>query len=368
MVKGNWERRAEIATLRRQEERAKKEERRALKDQQKEGAKDGAIEGKLLKPANGEAVHARLLRDDGLRSSGAQVSVWLAKRPDASTATSKIGEEGKRCSAKLCLEKSSSGAAEETTSIICRAWFRADACENKKCKLAHAGENLWLLRGVCYSAEDRQWEEAYEPPVSLEELERKDYDRVRLVAVDRVVVYDYYYPDVWQQWIATRPKKPRTASDGGTSGEEGLAGGVGSRHKGMQTIAEEIKEIETEQASCANQGCCLRYNKESEIKSTTFSLFGAEALSNEVFKSTVLRMCNEILSEKDCIQLHQCSKCLRKLLLQDSTFRVRKKEAFARVASEVSKAKKQEKKKRAKQANVKVSGKKDGFARGGNSC
>jgi hypothetical protein len=53
--------------------------------------------------------------------------------------------------------------------------------------------------------------------------------------------------------------------------------------------------------------------------------------------------------------------------LKTEIFRLRRREGMAAYVVEQSKAKKQEKKKKAKQANVKKDSKKDAFARGGNS-
>lgn len=72
------------------------------------------------------------------------------------------------------------------------------------------------------------------------------------------------------------------------------------------------------------------------------------------------------LSIQEMMYFSLTCKALKSLCNKDMQFRIRRKEAFAMVSHEYSKAKKNEKKKKIKQANVKKMTKKDAFARGGN--
>ena len=72
------------------------------------------------------------------------------------------------------------------------------------------------------------------------------------------------------------------------------------------------------------------------------------------------------LSIQEMMYFSLTCKALKSLCNKDMQFRIRRKEGFAMVSHEYSKAKKNEKKKKIKQANVKKMTKKDAFARGGN--
>ena len=72
------------------------------------------------------------------------------------------------------------------------------------------------------------------------------------------------------------------------------------------------------------------------------------------------------LTVQEMIYFSISCKAFRSLCNKDAQFRIRRKEGFAMVSHDYSKAKKNEKKKKIKQANVKKMTKKDAFARGGN--
>jgi len=103
---------------------------------------------------------------------------------------------------------------------------------------------------------------------------------------------------------------------------------------------------------------------------TCLELFHASANSNKeifnAFANCILSRILPFLSDIDMVYFACATKTLRTICNRDDGFRLRKKEAFAAVAHVYSKVKKNERKKKIKQANVKKMSKKDGFARGGN--
>jgi hypothetical protein len=155
MVKGNWERRAEMVAARRLEERANKLNKAA-------GAKQFA---------SGESVATKLLRDTLLRDGGARIEAWLEQEPPE---------------------------------MICHSWLRQEKCSQKKCKYRHE-TNVAHLADLSY---DPQTEHSAEPlcvgPIPLTDVIKKDYSKLRLIAVNGSCVYDHLFPDVWSHWSAQR--------------------------------------------------------------------------------------------------------------------------------------------------------------------
>ena len=70
------------------------------------------------------------------------------------------------------------------------------------------------------------------------------------------------------------------------------------------------------------------------------------------------------LSNEDVISLLFCAKITKSICLKDEAVRQRKKEAISAFAHDISKKKKEEKRKKAKNACISKVDKKDAFARG----
>ena len=75
----------------------------------------------------------------------------------------------------------------------------------------------------------------------------------------------------------------------------------------------------------------------------------------------------KFLTTSEGVRFSLCSKQLYTNCSKVEYLRVRRREVLAAMTADQSKAKKLEKKKKIKQANVKKESKKDAFARGGNS-
>lgn len=159
MVKGNWERRAEMANKRREEARARKAAR-------------GAIHA-----SGPEAIITRLRKD--YNSSRAHlVLCWVSV-----TVSDSDGDEW-----------------ESGRKPICTQWFRTEYCENKRCRKSHE---------ITISNEfrvDFDPLKQYEPQavvimMPMIELKTKDILSIKFISVDRVCVYDWSDPNVWSSWL-----------------------------------------------------------------------------------------------------------------------------------------------------------------------
>ena len=111
------------------------------------------------------------------------------------------------------------------------------------------------------------------------------------------------------------------------------------------------------------------YPTQSSTMKTCLEIFlnSAEDIKRfNCFSFCLMNVVLQYLSDREMIRFSMVSKQLRSICIKDSNFRLRRKEALASIAHELSKAKNLEKKKKIKQANVKKMTKKDAFARGGN--
>lgn len=161
MVKGNWERRAELAALRREEEKARKLEKKSRGSSTKVSA---------------ESVVSRLKRE------GVEAQCWLAAVDEASAVS------------------------------VCRAFFRTGFCSAKRCRLLHGPSPIAHLKGVCYRDEGGDGNGVAEAgeelacdssPVALSDLSTKNYRRLSFLAVGGVCVFDYTDPSVWERYSAS---------------------------------------------------------------------------------------------------------------------------------------------------------------------
>jgi hypothetical protein len=321
MVKGNWERRAELVAARRLEERANKANKAA-------GAKQFA---------SGESVATKLSRDSQLQDGGARIEAWLE---------------------------------QNSPELMCHSWLRLEKCTQKKCKYTHETNIAHLSDLNCDPQEERPTEPLCAGPIFLNDVPKKDYSRLRFIAVNGACVYDHLFPDVWSQWSAQRAvvtaaldksklppiaeaaeaSRTRLKSDGEDSAECGDEELDGSRPRdsAMDDLSQSV------------QGLIL--------SGPDFSAFFLDPDHQAIapFASIITSIMLQ-LNAQDAGKLALANKAMHAQSLKTEIFRLRRREGMAAYVVEQSKAKKQEKKKKAKQANVKKDSKKDAFARGGNS-
>lgn len=354
MVKGNWERRAELATQRKLEGKQKKEERKST-------------------PSGGrnkcESAYNRIMKDENLLQSDIDPSypliwAWLE--------------------------------SEEET-FVCSEWFRFESCKaGKKCKLSHpinTVSHLLFERKEETSNKERSCNE----PVPLRSISRGQINRIRFIAVAKECLFDYTNSLVWEVWQSKRavnvkgdkedipqsqgPLETIVEHDDDERCEENRTqpSTATTKTDGLQDITSSFSTHTLLDNSKSNE----RYSSNGIESSKPRSVLHSLTLST---KLTVLML--SYLVNNDFMRFFQCSKAIRKCCLNYGTIdfdgtngishadslskviRLRYKEILntntSRMKEVMSKQKKQEKKKKSKQAHVKNQGKKDGFARGGN--
>ena len=198
MVKGNWERRAELASMRRAEEK----ERKALK-------KTG---GKAVNP---ESILQKLYKDSFLKENGARIDVYVAD--------------------------------PEGDMMCCGAHLRTADCRMKRCRLMHDDSvsiahlrHLPPIGGIPCGKEDvggcrpppvplavvdssssSMPEKRCLPPCTIDEImPLKDWSALMFVAVDGECIYDYLTPEVWNNWST---KHRALVAEARTSSRAGLS-------------------------------------------------------------------------------------------------------------------------------------------------
>lgn len=308
MVKGNWERRAEMVAVRRVEERAQKAQKAA-------GSKQFAT---------GESVITKLLRD---RESLGTVPVvgWIA-------------------------------LDQENT--VCQYWLRQERCPYKRCKNRHESNVAHLNDLHCPAEGDPATELLCTGPVDIQEIERKDYSKLHFLAVDGACVFDHLYPEVWTKWseerraLQARLDKSRlsTITEELTLDDKRE---VGAKGGGDEPSPREGTTAASDGPTPPGTGFGAffldpEHQATAPFCNVVYGIFlfltGAEAGRFAITNKQVY---------------HHCQRT--------DLFRLRRREGMAVYTAEHSRLKKLDKKKKAKQANTKKESKKDGFARGGNA-
>lgn len=308
MVKGNWERRAELVAARRVEERNKKAQK--------------SVGSKLL--ATAESVITKVQRDPLLEEDTAEA--WLQSEQEVP---------------------------------VCREWFRTESCSVKRCKQSHEW-TIGHLRNVNFNEdENTRTENLPLGPFLLSSVARKDYSRLMFLSVAGECVYDKTQPDVWEAWIEQR-----------TQFVKGL-----DRASKLRAISEASDELGRDRGDsmasmsdvAAGMGK-LGITNTSVSSGPDFSAFFCDA-DNQVIApfSTVFSHLVPYLSTLEVRNVAITSKAMYSHCQRVDVYKMRRREALTQIAADLSRVKKTEKKKKAKQANVKKESKKDGFARGGNS-
>ncbi|KAJ1391296.1 hypothetical protein B484DRAFT_459504 [Ochromonadaceae sp. CCMP2298] len=315
MVKGNWERRAELVATRRLGEKAIKANKKSTK----------------TKPVGGESVLTKLLRDTLLLESTPPpvILLWLESDPPEA---------------------------------VCRSWLRTEACPQRKCKNKHES-SLGRVIGIAYDAEDGQTIEMMcGDPVELRSVAIRDANRLRFVTVNGTCIFDHQYPDLWVEWLLYRsPIKP-------AEGEELSLQTIKEAGDGGDGAAEGADEAEAGPGSDPAQDEGELSMEKLSLSPASFSRFflDFDNQSAAPFAKVMVGLL-PFLTNEEVVRLVMTNKHMLHHGLKIEWVRARQREGLALFSSQQSKAKKSEKKKKIKNANVKRDSKKDGFARGGNS-
>ena len=290
---------------------------------------------------NLESILHKLQRDEQLLASGANINVWLS---------------------------------DPTEAMLCKCYMRKDDCRNKKCKLQHNGVTIAHLRNVTFipSAETppvQESEKSCLPPVTVHEVAAKESSKIMFIAVDGACVFDYLYPDLWHKWIAAHNPTAPTDSDilrSPTLSEKARK----SAMKGTSPLLPRQDETEDNSGSgTSSSEDEVEVEKSIRRQEKVLSKISVSSSSSRTFFSSEsdgknLSKIFAFLSNEDVISLLCCGKITKSIVLKDETVRQRKKEAISAFAHDVSKKKKEEKRKKAKNACISKVDKKDAFARG----
>lgn len=284
MVKGNWERRAEMANQRRME------------------AKQRKIDKKTKGPSI-ESICIHLLRDKYLQDQLSVIHCYLPL---------------------------------DDSFLVCKSYLRSE-CSAKRCKYAHDGASISMLRTICDNpVDDKQFQEiGLNEPIMLQNLDIGSFARIRIIAIDSTIVYDAENLNVWKLHSERQNqlKKDREL--------------------------DVLEELEEDKVSIVD----------TEDAPTETELTACNIIIN-LFQLAPATMCNVILSylsNNDLCNIVQVNRHVRDICLRNDYFRYRKKEMLSTngaLAARISKEKKVAKKKKSKEAFIPRTEKRDAFARG----
>ena len=308
MVKGNWERRVELAAQRRQQ-----------------SAKDKKDQHRNPPVASAESVCTKLANSDDLLGSNSRMVVWLPEPADRT---------------------------------VCSEWQRTGDCSVKKCRLPHHAEDsateqtISRLRHVFVL--ESHCEEPLCFPVPLQHLQPRDRKSVRFASVDGVCVYDSAHPATWQRWAEQRALLLLSAStlplDVVLEDEDG-------------EMAAETTDVDVDVDDTDRQ-VQLLYGTDREQDAMTIQSSSSCCLLNMLNKLLLAEVLSW-LTTGDLYGLLGSTRSIRDIVLRDPTVRLRKHEALNERSRDDRRRREEEKRRRARQAHCKKSSKKDGFARGG---
>mmetsp|Transcript_922 Transcript_922/g.1997 ORF Transcript_922/g.1997 Transcript_922/m.1997 type:complete len:311 (+) Transcript_922:102-1034(+) len=296
MVQG-WESRAHLANKRREEARERK--------QSKKGPQ------KL----NGDVIINQLLKNDLIDLQKHAVEAWV--------------------------ENSTAGKA------MCYAHFRAEACsKHKRCKYSH-DRTISLNRGHQYveSEDSTPRSEAYMDCYNnIESIPNKAYPRLCLLFIDQTCVYDSQCPHVWQQWYERCNSQKSEAglktisevdNDSVIPDDESvLSLDIAGDLDLVETACRDLDMKADHRGACSHLRPCPLYTLPNNMLQTLFSFVSDVDLCTSF--ATALTMKNMMMA--DAVLADR-----RKTYLQSVTL----------TGKELSKLRKQEKKKKQKQANLK---------------
>lgn len=316
MVKGNWERRAEIGLLRRKEEKERKAAKKA-----------------------------------GVKSASAVAASLLAR--DSSSELTNL--ESLQC---FCF-------SEEEEAAVCSEYLRAGECshagkkgdkkKDKKERACKWGHDTECLRDVLDKVE-MQAETDTEPrivgPFDLRMISSKRHRQIAFIGVNGECVYDHLNPFLWvgSKFNIAKARAGSVTSEVSEPGDD-------DKEEKKEEDDEEEEKLGVGIAKCpAGDG-----GEGGEVSGDT------AVLRDLLFKVT--RKCPEhlgsFLSDEEVAWAKEVSKPFKEMVNSSALLRGRIREARSAKSGILCKKKKEEKKKSKKAANVSSKAKIDGFARGG---
>ena len=320
MVKGNWERRAELAAQRRDEDKR-------LRAERKERVAGGGT-------VSAESVVTRLRQQQHAQGQDEGMLCWL------------------------------SSSSPLPSPAVCRAMYRTGFCSTRKCRLVHPASPspISRLRGViCFEeAEAAEVEEEVDPtPVDLFDLSSKQLCRLRFVSIGGLCVYDYAENCVWvrycQELSSLTHKISRLAIQEEKEGDG--AGEAGGKRGGEEEASGKDKYGDEKEACDDAAGGGVGDDARLTLNGTI--------LQNKLNALKILPLILSFLTVRDIFCGFAVVSCrTRSGVLGDAASRLRKKTAFGQVSGLLSKKARAENKKSKKKAHIGQKDKIDAFARG----
>lgn len=311
MVKGNWERRAELAAKRRDENRKEK------------------IQKKLKIPSI-ESIINKLLNNKN-NTINDIIICWLYPLDELNN----------------------------NDSYICKQWFRYGNCSSKKCKLNHKlyddnsniiNENNIktfsdLINVSSYNDKDEEdtlREKTCLLPVLLSSIHIKDSNRIRFIAFNNTLVYDSLDFDFWNEYNSKQKNDKNDKND-----------------KELFIINEEEGDDDEDNNNINNN---IKVDDNNEILINNFNNMKINNVNYLIIcKSYILSEILSYLSYTTIINLISTSKYFKQFCMKDESIRKLKKELFSSLSSTISKNKKDNKKKLLKNSSISKKDKKEGF-------
>ena len=342
MVRGNWERRAEIAANRRAESKVRKEEKKIK-----------------VKSANGESVYNKLICYFP-ELKGVQIDAWLRHEPII------------KC---------------------CSLHMRTEECNNRRCPFSHDCDTLASYpniqplpppspdetsssssSGSVATKRDRsgslhytvQEDACFLAPLS--EVLPRHRLMIRFVAVDGVLVFDEKIPSIWESYTASLRTTAQRSEGLSIPSNTSIGGGC---KVALSTVVEQGDENEDVANSIGDKvdvSIADEHAKQRDHEGVIFTRlrslsfededrFPLMSMSQKNLQHVFLFLSIESIGRLMCV-----CKYIKQSLLRDDNVRVRRKEAYSLCSADESKRKKNEKKKKIIAGNARKSaGKKDGL-------
>lgn len=237
------------------------------------------------------------------------------------------------------------GNSENNCRILCEDWFRSESCDVKRCSASHEVSIASLKNLHPYDTSfPKDVPQRYVVQVSLENISPSQYEKLNFLSIDGVCAYDWRFPEIWKEWLHQQSigKDTPISSD-------------------MLPTISEFNELESnsDQIKIENHDDVFDLKSHNQVDSlflvNDLPLFGHKILGH------ILKFCEML----DCCSLQLTCHHAKTKVRTDDTYCIHKREYLKLNAKDISRRKKEEKKKKVKNAFVKKTDKKDAFARGG---
>ena len=339
MVKGNWERRAELAALRRTNNRADKQSKKA-----------GLLKG------TAEAAASKLVADTRLQM--AILSAWLV------------------ASSESCTEDTAQESVHSSSSYnICTSHFRSfEGCSAKRCKKAHPEVTVGHLRTLQPDTGSGSGTEVpLIGPLSLREVPPGSYSSIHFLSCDGRCVYDWQHASTWRNYQQEQEQhRALTKATAGLKLAHLVEGNEGDTEgdEGEEESDELADDGEEEEEEGEREGSAYETGGEEGSPSAAPSqaLQGplhAQLLSGQhagnPARSNALALVCSFLDTASVACLKLSSTWAKRGVQGDTLSRRRVREASDAWIAKQAKLRREAKRKKQKQGHMNVTDKKDGF-------